>query len=52
MDKVQLALDAPRPFIAAAGFFGPDRRAKERPWRGEDRRSLSPKKIKVSLNRD
>ena len=52
MDKLQLALDAPRPFIAAAGFFGPDRRAKERPWRGEDRRSLSPKKIKVSLNRD
>ena len=51
-DKLRLALAAPRPFIAAAGFFGPDRRAKERPWRGEDRRTISPKKIKVSLNRD
>ncbi len=51
-DKLQLALAAPRPFIAAAGFFGPDRRAKERPWRGADRRALTPKKIKVSLNQD
>jgi CheY-like chemotaxis protein len=51
MDKLQLALDAPRPFIAAASFFGPDRRAKERPWRGEDRRALTPKKIKVSRDR-
>ncbi|MBS0281006.1 MAG: hypothetical protein JSR25_07580 [Proteobacteria bacterium] len=51
-DKLRLALDAPRPFIAAAGFFGPDRRAKERPWRGADRRALTPKKIKVSLNQD
>ena len=51
-DKLRLALAAPRPFIAAADFFGPDRRAKERPWRGEDRRALTPKKIKISLNRD
>ena len=35
-----------------AGFVGPDRRAKGRPWRGEDRRALTPKKIKVALNRD
>lgn len=50
--KLRLALAAPRPFIAATGFFGPDRRAKERPWRGADRRALTPKKIKVSLNHD
>ena len=35
---------APRPFIAAPAFFGPDRRAKERPWRGEDRRILHAEK--------
>ena len=51
-DKLRLALAAPRPFIAAAGFFGPDRRAKERPWRGEDRRAVTPKKINVSRSHD
>ena len=51
-DKLRVALAAPRPFIAAAGFFGPDRRAKERPWRGEDRRTLTPKKIKLARNSD
>ena len=51
-DKLRLALAAPRPFIAAAGFFGPDRRAKERPWRGADRRTVTPKKIKVSRSHD
>jgi PleD family two-component response regulator len=50
--KLRLALAAPRPFIAAPGFFGPDRRAKDRPWRGEDRRAVTPKKIKVSRNCD
>lgn len=51
-DKLRVALAAPRPFIAAAGFFGPDRRAKEWPWRGEDRRTLTPKKIKLARNSD
>lgn len=51
-DKLRVALAAPRPFIAAAGFFGPDRRAKERPWRGEDRRTITPKKIKLARNSD
>jgi two-component system chemotaxis response regulator CheY len=51
-DKLRVALTAPRPFIAAADFFGPDRRAKERPWREQDRRTRAPKKIKLPLNRE
>ena len=49
-DKLRAALSAPRPFIAAPEFFGPDRRAKERPWRGEDRRKRIPRKTKVVLD--
>jgi PleD family two-component response regulator len=49
-EKLRAALAAPRPFIAAPEFFGPDRRAKERPWRGQDRRVLTPKKTKVSFD--
>ena len=49
-DKLRAALAAPRPFIAAPEFFGPDRRAKERPWRGQDRRKLTPKKTRVVLD--
>ena len=51
-DKLYSAIKAPRPFIAAPDFFGPDRRAKERPWRGEDRRIVTPKKTRVVLDRD
>jgi PleD family two-component response regulator len=51
-NKLRAALAAPRPFIAAPDFFGPDRRAKERPWRGQDRRTVTPKKTKVVLDLD
>jgi two-component system chemotaxis response regulator CheY len=51
-DKLLAAMTAPRPFIAAPTFFGPDRRAKERPWRGEDRRTVTPRKTRVVLDRD
>jgi two-component system, chemotaxis family, chemotaxis protein CheY len=51
-DKLRAALRAPRPFIVAPEFFGPDRRAKERPWRGRDRRVLTPKKTKVNFDLD
>jgi two-component system, chemotaxis family, chemotaxis protein CheY len=51
-DKLRAALRAPRPFIAAPEFFGPDRRAKERSWRGEDRRVRTPKKTKVNFDLD
>ena len=51
-DKLRAALAAPRSFIAAPDFFGPDRRAKNRVWHGQDRRVLTPKKTKVALNPD
>ena len=51
-DKLRAALAAPRPFIAAPEFFGPDRRAKERPWRGENRRKLTPKKTKIVFDQE
>ncbi len=41
---------APRPFILAPEFFGPDRRAKARPhWSGSDRRIRAARKQKVDF---
>ena len=48
-EKLRAAISAPRPFIAAPEFFGPDRRAKDRPWRGQDRRKILPKKTSIAL---
>jgi len=49
--KLRGATLAPRPFILASGFFGPDRRGGGRaPYGGQDRRRRAPKKLKVSLN--
>lgn len=49
MRKLSAALLKPRPFIAAPGFFGPDRRAQTRPaYLGEDRRSRKTRKVKVA----
>ena len=49
MRKLRAALAAPRPFILAGEFFGPDRRGQGRsPFRGDDRRRRLPKKIKVT----
>jgi CheY-like chemotaxis protein len=48
MEKLQVALSNPRPFIKAPDFFGPDRRATlRRPFNGVDRRTRTPKKVKV-----
>ncbi|MBV9549623.1 MAG: hypothetical protein JO256_08140 [Alphaproteobacteria bacterium] len=48
MTKLTAAIANPRPFIKATEYFGPDRRAKMRPsWGGDERRSRTPKKIKV-----
>jgi two-component system chemotaxis response regulator CheY len=41
---------APRPFILAQEFFGPDRRAKNRaPWSGGERRTRTARKQKVDF---
>lgn len=48
--KLKAAILAPRPFIVAPEFFGPDRRAKARPiYFGSDRRKRAPKKAKVDF---
>ena len=48
--KIEAALVAPRAFIAAPTFFGPDRRAKRHnAWSGDDRRKRIAKKTKVTL---
>jgi hypothetical protein len=44
------ALLKPRPFIAAPDFFGPDRRARARAWRGRDRRKHTPRKSKIMVD--
>jgi DNA-binding response OmpR family regulator len=49
--KLRAALAAPRPFIAAASFFGPDRRSKSRAGTspGHERRDRGVRKTKVSV---
>ncbi|HUO02777.1 MAG TPA: hypothetical protein VMU31_08365 [Rhizomicrobium sp.] len=49
-DKLLLALLQPRPFISAPNFFGPDRRARSRAWRGRDRRKHTPRKSKILVD--
>ena len=47
--KLRVAVLAPRPFILAGAFFGPDRRGGGRgPFAGRDRRKRTPKKLNVS----
>lgn len=50
MIKLRAALAAPRAFIAAPEFFGPDRRAQARPtFRGEERRVRAPRKARLAV---
>ena len=47
--KLRIATLAPRPFILADDFFGPDRRGRgRRPFAGLERRKRAPKKLSVS----
>jgi len=50
--KLRGVLAQPRPFIAAPGFFGPDRRAKSRATGtpAQERRTRAAKKTKVSVS--
>lgn len=48
MTKLEAALRHPRPFIKAPEYFGPDRRARQRPaFIGQERRIRLPRKIRV-----
>ena len=51
-EKLWAAMRTPRPFIAGASFFGPDRRSKSRtdtPLLREDRRKRKPQKAKLQV---
>lgn len=50
-EKLHSAVAAPRPFIAAADFFGPDRRVQARAalFAGQDRRARTPRKAKLQI---
>lgn len=37
--RINAIIDAPRPFIRTGGYFGPDRRRRELPFNGPDRRA-------------
>lgn len=43
--RILSIIDHPRPFVRATTFFGPDRRRKEKPIKGEDRRKMDPESI-------
>lgn len=48
--KLRTALEAPRPFIKAGAFFGPDRRVEHRPpYKGSERRTRTPRKVRVNV---
>jgi two-component system chemotaxis response regulator CheY len=49
INKLQAAITAPRPFIVAPEFFGPDRRAQRVPFHGTERRKRVAKKTKIDL---
>lgn len=42
--RINAIIDAPRPFIRASGYFGPDRRRRVLPFNGPERRSDDPAK--------
>lgn len=53
VNKLRAVLAAPRPFIAAPSFFGPDRRSKSRAavmTPAQERRSRAAKKTKLSVS--
>jgi two-component system chemotaxis response regulator CheY len=40
--RINAIIEAPRPFIRASGYFGPDRRRRVLPFNGPERRSDDP----------
>ncbi len=49
--RILHVIDHPRPFVKAPGFFGPDRRRKEKRFEGEDKRVTDAETIKVNHER-
>jgi CheY-like chemotaxis protein len=49
--KLRQVIETPRSFIASSSFFGPDRRAKQRPaFQGAERRVRSGRKVKLATD--
>ena len=46
--RICTMIDNPRPFVSTPDYFGPDRRRKDLPFKGEERRKTEEKDIKVS----
>lgn len=43
--RILSVIDTPRPFVKTSTFFGPDRRRKDKPFQGEDRRKMTAEQI-------
>lgn len=48
--RICSVIDHPRPFIKAPNYFGPDRRRRDVPFKGEERRMMQLEEIKVNRN--
>ena len=48
-EKIERIIEHPRPFIVHSSFFGPDRRIKQVPFEGPDRRMQAPELIKAPV---
>ncbi len=46
--KIRSIIENPRPFIRTETYFGPDRRRKDVPFEGEDRRRKAPEPLQNS----
>lgn len=44
-NRILSVIDNPRPFVKLGSFFGPDRRRRDKPLKGEDRRKLTQEQI-------
>lgn len=45
--RICSVIDNPRPFIKISGFFGPDRRRQQQPYKGAERRVTKAEEIRV-----
>lgn len=43
--RILSVIDTPRTFVKTSTFFGPDRRRKDKPFQGEDRRKMTAEQI-------
>ena len=48
VQRVNVALNAPRNFIKAGDFFGPDRRRRPSGYDGNDRRRIKPRRVLIA----